>query len=173
LLCTNCFVPLILLLSAFKLSIMLSTQAVRLTANAAAAGPRTAILGAQKASSKYARSVNAFARRNYATEAATTSSSSSSLFPSPAYSAPSVKEQSMPGPASQSASAEIATFQDSRTNVLVVDYAKSNGNYLVDADGSVLLDMFGQIASIAVGYNHPDMIKLAKSVSLCGSHSVI
>lgn len=76
-----------------------------------------------------------------------------------------MKTDSTPGPASQSVSAEIGKFQDPRTHVLVVDYAKSNGNYLVDADGNAFLDMFGQIASIAVGYNHPDLIKLAKSVS--------
>lgn len=108
---------------------------------------------------------NRTAARSYATEAATSSSSSSSLFPSPVYTHPDVHTDSTPGPASQSASAEIAKFQDSRTHVLVVDYAKSNGNYLVDADGNAFLDMFGQIASIAVGYNHPDLVKLARSVS--------
>lgn len=74
-----------------------------------------------------------------------------------------MKTDTTPGPASQAASSEIGKFQDPRTHVLVVDYAKSNGNYLVDADGNALLDMFGQIASIAVGYNHPDLVKLAKS----------
>lgn len=76
-----------------------------------------------------------------------------------------MKTSTTPGPQSQSVSQEIGKFQDPRTHVLVVDYAKSNGNYLVDADGNALLDMFGQIASIAVGYNHPDLVKLAKSVS--------
>lgn len=105
--------------------------------------------------------------RSYATEAQAASSSSHhhSLFPSPAFATPALKTSSTPGPASQNASSEIGNFQDPRTHVLVVDYGKSNGNFLVDADGNVLLDMFGQIASIAIGYNHPDLVKMAKSVS--------
>lgn len=48
--------------------------------------------------------------------------------------------------------------------MLVVDYEKSKGNYLVDADGNKLLDVFAQISSIALGYNVPEMIELGKSV---------
>ena len=97
-----------------------------------------------------------------------TSSTTSSLFPSPAYNSPSRSSDAsspIPGAQSQTLSANIGAFQDPRTHVFVADYNKSNGNYIVDADGNVLLDMFGQIASIAVGYNHPDMVKLARSVS--------
>jgi hypothetical protein len=38
-----------------------------------------------------------------------------------------------------------------RTGHFFADYGKSLGNYVVDADGNVLLDVFSQIASLAVG----------------------
>jgi 4-aminobutyrate aminotransferase/(S)-3-amino-2-methylpropionate transaminase len=44
----------------------------------------------------------------------------------------------------------------------VTDFSKSKGNYIVDVDGNNLLDVYNQIASIALGYNHPDLIELAK-----------
>lgn len=63
-------------------------------------------------------------------------------------------------------SAEIDKLQDPRTHVLVCDYAKSRGNYLVDADGNQLLDVFQQISSIAIGYNVPQLLELGKTVSV-------
>lgn len=48
---------------------------------------------------------------------------------------------------------------------MVVDYEKSQGNYIVDADGNVILDVYAQIASIALGYNVPEMMKLGEEVS--------
>ncbi len=41
------------------------------------------------------------------------------------------------------------------------------GNFIVDADGNTLLDVFAQISSIALGYNLPSLLELAKSVSSC------
>jgi 4-aminobutyrate aminotransferase/(S)-3-amino-2-methylpropionate transaminase len=37
------------------------------------------------------------------------------------------------------------------------DYSASSGCYIVDADGNRMLDMFSQIASLPLGYNHPAM----------------
>lgn len=45
----------------------------------------------------------------------------------------------------------------------VVDYEKSIGNYICDADGNYYLDVFQQIASIALGYNNPDLREVAQS----------
>jgi 4-aminobutyrate aminotransferase/(S)-3-amino-2-methylpropionate transaminase len=69
----------------------------------------------------------------------------------------------VPGPASLAARASIDQFQDVRTHHFYADYNKSLGNYVVDADGNVLLDVFSQIASLAVGYNNPELLKAAAS----------
>ena len=39
-----------------------------------------------------------------------------------------------------------------------MDFAASRGNYVVDADGNTLLDMYSHIASLPVGYNNPHML---------------
>lgn len=78
---------------------------------------------------------------------------------------PAVHTSAIPGPASLEAIARTGKISDSRAQQLVVDYEKSRGNYLVDADGNVMLDVFAQIASIALGYNVPEMMKLGEEVS--------
>lgn len=68
---------------------------------------------------------------------------------------PSVRTATLPGPKSAALLERIKDLRESGECQLFVDYAKSCGNYLVDADGSTFLDLFGQISSLSLGYNHP------------------
>ena len=76
---------------------------------------------------------------------------------------PLIKTSSFPGPVSKKLMAELDQLQDSRSVSFVQDLDKSSGNYIVDADGNALLDLYCQIASIAIGYNNPDLRKAAKT----------
>ncbi|EPX73309.1 4-aminobutyrate aminotransferase [Schizosaccharomyces octosporus yFS286] len=76
---------------------------------------------------------------------------------------PSVKTSTIPGPKGKAAIEEISQVHDIGAVKFPVDYEKSVGNYLVDADGNVLLDVYSQIATIPVGYNNPTLLEAAKS----------
>jgi len=87
--------------------------------------------------------------------------------PSPSFpdepSRPHVGRGSVPGPRSRELMQQMAERQEARTTHLFADYKKSRGNYLVDADGNTLLDVFCQISSMPIGYNHPKLIEAARS----------
>ncbi|KAI0461010.1 hypothetical protein LJB42_001340 [Komagataella kurtzmanii] len=58
---------------------------------------------------------------------------------------------------------QLGSVFDTRAAYFVCNYFASHDNYLVDLDGNEYLDVYAQISSIALGYNHPELIKVAKS----------
>ena len=65
---------------------------------------------------------------------------------------------SIPGPASEALRARHGKYQDARSVHLYQDAKRSLGNYLVDVDGNVMLDLYGHIAALPLGYNHPELL---------------
>ncbi|VEU20932.1 DEKNAAC101857 [Brettanomyces naardenensis] len=78
-------------------------------------------------------------------------------------SGPKVVTETIPGPKGKAAIKSLSEVFDTRCTFFITDYSKSIGNYIVDADGNVLLDAYCQVASIGMGYNNPNLIKVAKS----------
>ncbi|KYK61442.1 4-aminobutyrate aminotransferase [Drechmeria coniospora] len=76
---------------------------------------------------------------------------------------PILKTKSLPGPESTRHIKELTESFETRSLNMMVDYTKSVGNYIADPDGNMLLDVYAQIASIPVGYNNPELAKVAKS----------
>lgn len=69
----------------------------------------------------------------------------------------------VPGPRSRALFKEMDARADPRTTHFFGDYERSRGNYIVDADGNTMLDVFCQISSIPIGYNNPALAKAAAS----------
>jgi 4-aminobutyrate aminotransferase/(S)-3-amino-2-methylpropionate transaminase len=82
---------------------------------------------------------------------------------------PQLLTSTIPGPKSQAFNDELGEVFDNRATYFVCDYYNSVGNYLADVDGNKLLDVYGQISSIALGYNNPELLKTAKSDAMANS----
>lgn len=72
---------------------------------------------------------------------------------------PAIVTNEIPGPKSKKLFQRLDSIQQSGAVNLFADYEKSLGNYLYDVDGNRYLDIYMQIASAPLGYNHPDMIR--------------
>lgn len=69
----------------------------------------------------------------------------------------------IPGPKSDALRARHGRVQDARTVHFYQDATKSRGNYIVDVDGNTLLDLYGHIACVPLGYNHPALLEAWRS----------
>ncbi|KAK7112737.1 4-aminobutyrate aminotransferase, mitochondrial-like isoform X2 [Littorina saxatilis] len=68
----------------------------------------------------------------------------------------------VPGPKSLQLLKELSAVQESGAVQFFADYERSFGNYIADVDGNLMLDMYTQIASVPLGYNHPRVIQAFK-----------
>lgn len=66
----------------------------------------------------------------------------------------------IPGENSRKQLEKMSKIQQSGAVNFFVDYDKSTGNYIADADNNMLLDVYMQIASLPLGYNHPAILKV-------------
>lgn len=74
------------------------------------------------------------------------------------YEGAAVVTSEVPGPESKRQLARLSALQNTGAVGFFADYERSRGNYLVDVDGNRFLDIYGQIASLPIGYNHPAIL---------------
>lgn len=68
----------------------------------------------------------------------------------------------IPGPNSINLRNELGKIQNSAAVQLFIDYSKSIGNFICDVDGNEFLDIYSQISSVPLGYNHPALLRAAQ-----------
>jgi 4-aminobutyrate aminotransferase/(S)-3-amino-2-methylpropionate transaminase len=76
-----------------------------------------------------------------------------------------VVKTAIPGPRSKALLEEMGKSLSTSQVAFFTDYEQSCGNYMVDADGNVLLDLLTQIGSLPLGYNHPAVMAAVSSSS--------
>jgi len=76
---------------------------------------------------------------------------------------PSVSSTSFPGPTHKTFVENLGQRTCNLAVKFPVNLDKSKGNYIADTDGNVYLDVFMNISSTAMGYNHPDVLSVARS----------
>ncbi|MGH0170346.1 UNVERIFIED_CONTAM: hypothetical protein FKN15_000806 [Acipenser sinensis] len=92
----------------------------------------------------------------YISKAATKSS------PDLEFDGPSMKTE-VPGPRSRELTEQLDKIQNTGAINFFCNYEESRGNYLVDVDGNRMLDLYTQISSIPIGYNHPALLKVMQN----------